>query len=193
MIIMSSPNSLRVDKFPDRARRPRHAFAGSGRIQRPVAGKNLGFPEMQLIPQKLKIPAVSRAVHRPRLISALIQSVLTGSATVINGRAGTGKTTLAAQFATGCSTSAAWYQLDASDSDWRLFSQYLTKCFRHLRPDFGSPELKEICQTATVEDMPLCAEMFVFELIRSTGTGNLIVIEDLHLICDAEWVIPFFN
>jgi ATP/maltotriose-dependent transcriptional regulator MalT len=40
--------------------------------------------------------------------------------------------------------------------------------------------------------MPLCAEAFVFELFEQKSAPLLIVLEDLHLIYDAEWVVPFF-
>jgi LuxR family maltose regulon positive regulatory protein len=41
--------------------------------------------------------------------------------------------------------------------------------------------------------MPLIAEAFVYELAESEGEPLLIIIDDLHLVCDAQWVIPFFQ
>jgi ATP/maltotriose-dependent transcriptional regulator MalT len=41
--------------------------------------------------------------------------------------------------------------------------------------------------------MPVLAEAFVFELLERGGDPLLIVIDDLHLVYDEEWVVPFFR
>jgi LuxR family maltose regulon positive regulatory protein len=41
--------------------------------------------------------------------------------------------------------------------------------------------------------MGLLAEAFVHELERNPGPPLLVVIEDLHLVCDADWLVPFFR
>jgi LuxR family maltose regulon positive regulatory protein len=35
------------------------------------------------------------------------------------------------------------------------------------------------------------AESFIYELVESGNRPLLIVIEDLHLVCDSAWVMPF--
>jgi LuxR family maltose regulon positive regulatory protein len=50
-----------------------------------------------------------------------------------------------------------------------------------------------LVETATLEDIPVLAEAFVYELLERRGEPLLIVIDDLHLVYDAEWVVPFFR
>ena len=39
----------------------------------------------------------------------------------------------------------------------------------------------------------MLAEELVFQLAEQKSEPLLIVIEDLHLVYDAEWVVPFFS
>ncbi|HEV7860345.1 MAG TPA: AAA family ATPase [Pyrinomonadaceae bacterium] len=154
-----------------------------------------GTETMQLILNKISLPDEAPRVSRPRLLNTLHASLSACTSTVINGRAGTGKTTLAADFARRCGRRIAWYKVDASDADLRVFFQYLIESVRRQRPGFGHEALVPLVETATIEDMPVLAEAFVFELLESKGNGEplLIVIDDLHLVYDAEWVVPFFR
>ncbi|HYE66899.1 MAG TPA: hypothetical protein VD966_15015, partial [Pyrinomonadaceae bacterium] len=86
-----------------------------------------------------------------------------------------------------------WYKVDASDSDLRIFFQYLIESVRGQRPSFGCEALQRFVEAATLEDIPLLAEAFVYELLERGGDPLLIVIDDLHLVYDAEWVVPFFR
>jgi LuxR family maltose regulon positive regulatory protein len=45
----------------------------------------------------------------------------------------------------------------------------------------------------TLDGISLLAEAFVYELAESGGDPLLIVIEDLHLVCDSAWLVPFFK
>jgi LuxR family maltose regulon positive regulatory protein len=155
----------------------------------------VGTETMQLILDKISLPDESPRVSRPRLLNTLHASLSACTSTVINGRAGTGKTTLAADFARRCGRRIAWYKVDAPDADLRVFFQYLIESVRRQRPCFGQETLVPLVETATIEDMPVLAEAFVFELLESKGNGEplLIVIDDLHLVYDAEWVVPFFR
>jgi ATP/maltotriose-dependent transcriptional regulator MalT len=62
------------------------------------------------------------------------------------------------------------------------------------RHNFGHETLARLVEeTENVEDTPLLAEAFVYELLESGDTPLLIVIDDLHLVYDAPWVVPFFR
>ena len=149
---------------------------------------------MQLILDKIRTPDEQPTVSRTRLLKVLEESLGSCTSTVINGRAGTGKTRLAMDFARGCGRLTAWYKVDAADSDLRIFFQYLVESVRRQRPDFGHEALARLLdETATIEDVPLLAEAFVYELLESGSQPLLIVIDDLHLVYDAEWVVPFFR
>lgn len=148
---------------------------------------------MRLILDKISQPAQSPRISRPRLLNKLSRSLASCNSTVINGRAGTGKTLLAADFARRCGRSVAWYKVDASDSDPHIFFQYLIASVRHHRPNFCKGWLDRSLKNVTKTDIPQLAESFVYELLQHTGNPLLLVIDDLHLVYDEEWVVPFFS
>lgn len=148
---------------------------------------------MQIILDKITAPAEKPRIARTRLLSTLHGSLNNCTSTIINGRAGTGKTLLVADYASRCGRRVAWYKVDASDGDIKVFFKYLIESVRRERPGFGEGTLTELVERAALEDMPLLAEAFVYELLEQNGDPLLIVLEDLHLIYDAEWVVPFFR
>jgi len=149
---------------------------------------------MQLILDKITPPAELPRLSRVRLLNTLHGSLASCTSTIINGRAGTGKTMLATDFARRSGRRVAWYKVDASDADLRVFFQYLIESVRRERPRFGYEMLVRLLEeTSAPEDVPLLAESFVYELIESGNDPLLIVVDDLHLVYDAEWVVPFFR
>jgi LuxR family transcriptional regulator, maltose regulon positive regulatory protein len=148
---------------------------------------------MQLILDKISLPPQAPRISRPRLLNKLSHSLASCNSTVINGRAGTGKTLLAADFARRCGRSVAWYKVDASDSDPRIFFQYLIASICKHRPNFCKGGLGNSLKKVTKADIPQLAESFVYELLQLPGNPLLLVIDDLHLVYDEEWVVPFFS
>ncbi|PYS46468.1 MAG: hypothetical protein DMF68_19170 [Acidobacteria bacterium] len=148
---------------------------------------------MQIILDKIALPSEQPRISRTRLLNMLHGSLANCTSTIINGRAGTGKTMLAADFAHRSGRRVAWYKVDASDIEPSVFFKYLTESIREWRPSFGQETLMQMVETATLDDIPMLAEAFVYELLEQKGEPLLIVIDDLHLIYDAEWVVPFFR
>ncbi len=159
---------------------------------------DLAMAKTELITDKIAPPARSPRLSRSRLLGTLEQSLASGTSTIISGRAGTGKTSLALDFARRCGRSVAWYKIDAPDADPQIFFNYLIRSIQECRPGFGAtslPRLIEVMIEATGLDyMSWLADAFVYELAEG-GRGNplLIVIEDLHLVSDSDWLIPFFG
>src|SRR5947209_5767981 len=148
---------------------------------------------VQVIPEKITPPVELPRVSRERLLATLGESLEGCNSTIIHGRAGTGKTMLAADFARGCGRRAAWYKLDAPDSELPVFlSHFCASVAAAARPDFGQKTLERLCGHISVEDVPLAVEYLVYELLESSEP-LLVVIDDLHLVYDAEWMIPFFR
>ncbi|HEY0405848.1 MAG TPA: AAA family ATPase [Pyrinomonadaceae bacterium] len=152
-----------------------------------------GTEAMPLILDKIKTPAEAPRISRPRLLSTLHGSLNGCASTIINGRAGTGKTLLSSDFARRCGRAVAWYKVDASDTEASVFFAYLLAAVGRHRPGFGDQTLRPMLEGATLEDMPMLAEAFVYELLENTGEPLLIILDDLHLVYDAEWVVPFFR
>ncbi|HEX8000099.1 MAG TPA: AAA family ATPase [Pyrinomonadaceae bacterium] len=172
--------------FPDEPAKPSlHALLDATRIS--------GTETMSLILDKIRTPAEAPRISRPRLLNTLHGSLNSCTSTIINGRAGTGKTLLVSDFARRCGRAVAWYKIDASDGDMRVFFNYLLGAVGQHRPGFGEQALRPLIETATLEDIPVLAEAFVYELFENAGEPLLIVLDDLHLVYDAEWVVPFFR
>jgi LuxR family maltose regulon positive regulatory protein len=148
---------------------------------------------MQIILDKITTPGEQPRLSRARLLNMLHGSLSNCTATIVNGRAGTGKTLLATDFAHRCGRRVSWYKVGAADGDLQVFFNHLVESVRRWRPGFGQEALMTLVETATLEDIPVLAEAFVYELLERRGEPLLIVIDDLHLVYDAEWVVPFFR
>ncbi|MDX6500566.1 MAG: hypothetical protein QOG23_3826 [Blastocatellia bacterium] len=149
--------------------------------------------EEHLIHEKIAVPEASPRLSRPRLLKLLAENVACCNATIVNGRAGTGKTALAADFARQAARPVCWYKVDAADSDLRMFCEYLSTAVRGQRLSIDLERLLQITETVESDRAELLAEAFVFQLSEGKSEPLLIVIEDLHLVYDADWVVPFFR
>jgi len=149
--------------------------------------------EGHFIHEKIAIPAATARTTRLRLLKLLAENVVSANATVVNGRAGTGKTALAADFARHAGRSVSWYKVDAADNDLRLFLEYLVASIRLQRPSIDPNRLLDLTDSIESDRAELVADGLVYQLTDVKSEPLLIVIEDLHLVYDADWVIPFFR
>lgn len=150
-------------------------------------------PRVELVVEKISRPTQTPRISRPRLLETLDEGLRSCSSTIIIGRAGTGKTALAIDLAAKCGRRTAWYKVDAPDAEMEIFFQYLIGSLQGALPAFGSPALRQMVSDGDAVQVPLIAEAFVYELAESESEPLLITIDDLHLVCDAQWVIPFFQ
>jgi ATP/maltotriose-dependent transcriptional regulator MalT len=155
--------------------------------------KTMERKQRQLVLDKITIPATPLQASRSRLLEVLRNNLSSCTATIINGRAGTGKTTLAADFARYAGRSVSWYKVDAADIDLREFMEYLLGSLRLQRPSIDPDPLLRLTDSPLSDRTGLLAESLVFRLSESNAEPLLVVIEDLHLVNDADWVVPFFH
>jgi LuxR family transcriptional regulator, maltose regulon positive regulatory protein len=148
---------------------------------------------VELIVEKIVRPSVVSGLSRQRLLAILESSLVSCTSTIISGRAGTGKTALAVDFAENCERGVSWYKVDAPDGELPIFFQYLIASIRGQRPNFGRGSLMQLVRTIDPSQIPLLAEAFVYEFVEGEKKPLLVVIEDLHLVCDFEWLVPFFR
>jgi LuxR family maltose regulon positive regulatory protein len=151
---------------------------------------------MGLILDKITLPTEMPRISRGRLLDVLHESMACCTSTVICGRTGTGKTMLATDFARRSGRRVVWYKVDAPEVDRQTFLRYLIAAVRDQHPGFGRKTLALL--TASSDSMPdaaLLAESFVYEMtmLEAADEPLLIVIDDLHLLYDAEWLVPFFG
>jgi LuxR family maltose regulon positive regulatory protein len=150
-------------------------------------------PSTHLLAEKIvPPPSPARYLSRGRLLCAVTESLAGGSATIISGRAGTGKTALAVEFARSAGRATAWYKVDAADGDLSVFFKYLVESIASQRPGFGEQMAALGAEASVAEDVPLMVESLVNELLQR-DEPLLIVLDDLHLVYDEEWVAPFFR
>jgi LuxR family maltose regulon positive regulatory protein len=147
----------------------------------------------QLINEKITVPEEPPRTSRQRLVNLLTDNLKNYNATVIHGRAGAGKTTLAADFARRAQRAVCWYKVDAADTELSLFCKYLAATLRRQLSALDETPLLEITESVESDRAELLAEGFVFQLSEHTNEPLLVVIEDLHLVYDADWVVPFFH
>ena len=155
---------------------------------------------MKIIASKITIPHETPRVCRQGLLDTLRENLESRHATVINGRAGTGKTMLAMDFVQRYRGRAAWYKVDAPDMSLPVFLEYMVASVARVVPGFGRQTLERQAWSYGIGrdgagsefDVAALAEAYVYDLERH-AESLLLVIDDLHLIYDADWVIPFFH
>jgi LuxR family maltose regulon positive regulatory protein len=149
--------------------------------------------EICLFPEKLQIPKYKNYIKRPRLIEVLEKSSLQFGATLVSGRAGTGKTALAAEFADRYKC-VAWLSADSADSQWNIFSAYFSAALENAGKN---EEIKKINLQQTTpcesEIKNLVENLLENFCSSATNKPSLIVLDDAHYIFDAEWFNGFFN
>ena len=148
-------------------------FAGS------LSTKKNNLP---LISEKLRTPKCGNIVHRPRLHELLERSCTQFGGTLLSGRSGTGKTTLAAEFATR-KKKVAWYSVDPSDADWCVFARYFSAALAGKRSARSAPPATD--RAALGEFLGDC-------LSAGKNRRKLIVLDNIHHLFDADWFCDFF-
>lgn len=140
---------------------------------------------VKLFADKLGAPPIGEPIARPRLLSQLEKSLAQFSAALVVGRAGTGKTCLAADFARRRDCRIAWYKAETADADWKIFARYLAASL-----DAGNAE------TAAFDDLEVSAACEVLAARFNEAAQEkplLIVIDDWHSVFDARWFAEFFH
>jgi ATP/maltotriose-dependent transcriptional regulator MalT len=142
-----------------------------------------------VIEDKLKIPQLGNVTSRKRLLDLLCRSTEQYGATLISGRAGTGKTALAAEYADQTKNSS-WITIEPADSDWREFSAAFSACL------FGSSRAR----LATIAEEPddaviskYLTECFSRLAKHKRPATKLIVLDNVHHLFDARWFADFFR
>jgi ATP/maltotriose-dependent transcriptional regulator MalT len=136
--------------------------------------------------EKLRIPYGGNTIERAGLMSLLARSTTTGSATLISGRAGTGKTAAAAAFATQ-ERNPAWYSLGPPDVDWGIFAAHFAAAIIGRKTQHGNVSLSSDPGLSEAE-----IEKFLTSVLSRPNGPGLIVMDDIHHIFDAEWFGSFF-
>jgi len=149
---------------------------------------------VHVLREKLEIPQVSGVIKRQRVEGILRKSLSQFPATLVSGRAGTGKTTAVAELARVFERSA-WYSVEPADIDWNVFAHY-----------FAASVLGAVQSKASVADVlpdeihasQSAIATFLINLFAEAETELLhepllIVLDGIHHLFDAEWFGEFFS
>jgi LuxR family maltose regulon positive regulatory protein len=159
-------------------------------VARSGAGENKRLTgEFPLLLDKLRVPETNRFLNRGRLNAIFERSIEQFPATLISGRAGAGKTALAANFVAK-RNNIGWYSLETTDQDWTVFSRYFSICLSQAGFTPAKPLGDE-----HLGPQNAIAKFLVRHFMNShkDASGSLIVLDDVHQIFDAEWFGDFFK
>jgi LuxR family transcriptional regulator, maltose regulon positive regulatory protein len=156
------------------------------------------FRSCSSAPTTRKVPLIEAKLHAPdpagsevqdRLLKLLERSAQNHVGTLVVGRAGSGKTSLAASFAKRF-PEASWYSVDAGDAEWPVFSRYYEAAVlgrgaspgkgRRSGPAFGTP-------------VELFAELTARLESNGTGWPKLLILDGIHHLFDSFWFPEFFT
>ncbi len=149
--------------------------------------------ELHLFTEKLDVPKFENQISRPRLNQMLLKSSRQFGATLILGRAGSGKTVLAAEFAKQYKK-VAWYSIESADNSWEVFSKYFAKSFNE--PLLDCKKLADYESKAEISEAEIShfVESLLLRLsIADEKEPRLIVLDNAHYVFDSEWFTDFFN
>jgi LuxR family maltose regulon positive regulatory protein len=120
-------------------------------------------------------------LSRPRLTNRLLSN-LSSPLTLVTANAGSGKTTLVADFLRTHKRQFVWYQLDHTDTDPSVFLGYLGFGIQQLVPGFGEAMFSYL-QEATGElaqHPERAVDVFLNEVLDSVEQQLILVLDDYH-------------
>lgn len=149
---------------------------------------------VHILNEKLEIPHCAGLVERPRLIEKLERSLSQFAATLVSGRAGTGKTSIAAAYAR-TRKRVAWFTVESSDIDWNVFASYLAASVQRVAE---SRKAAGDSLHAVTNSSPAAMAIFLYVIASLLETDEkddrpLLVLDGIHHLFDADWFEGFFN
>ncbi len=120
-------------------------------------------------------------LSRPRLTERLLSN-LAHPVTLVTANAGSGKTTLVADFVRTHARSFVWYQLDHTDADPFVFLGYLTHGLRQAVPGFGDVTFSYLQQAADelARQPERAVDVLLNEVLESVEQQLILVLDDYH-------------
>jgi ATP/maltotriose-dependent transcriptional regulator MalT/DNA-binding SARP family transcriptional activator len=135
------------------------------------------FLRTKLLPPRPAPELLSRVRLTDRLLANLTYPL-----TLVTANAGSGKTTLVADFLRTHKRQFVWYQLDHTDADPLVFLGYLTFGIQQRVPGFGEAVFSYFQQaTGEVAQHPeRAADVFLNEVLERVEQQLILVLDDYH-------------
>ena len=100
---------------------------------------------------------------------------------MVTANAGSGKTTLVADFLRQQDRPYVWYQLDHTDADPAVFLGYLAYGIQQRVPDFGETTLAYLQQAQALAQQPeRAADVLLNEILEGLEQQLILVLDDYH-------------
>ncbi|MCA1577678.1 MAG: hypothetical protein LC794_10000 [Acidobacteria bacterium] len=149
---------------------------------------------VHILNEKLEIPHCAGHIERPRLIGKLERSLGQFAATLVCGRAGTGKTSIAAAYAR-TRKRTAWFTVESSDIDSNVFASYLAASVLRV---VGRQKTFGDSLPALADSSPAAMAIFFLNIFSEFETAEkdqrpLLVLDGIHHLFDADWFGGFFS
>lgn len=161
----------------------------SGQVAVQPAAAPVSFIKETPLPQpafflrtKLLPPRPTPALlSRPRLTLRLEHN-LEHPVTLVTANAGSGKTTLVADFVRGNGRRFVWYQLDHTDADPAVFLGYITNGIKQVVEGFGEVMLSYLQQAADelAQQPERAVDVLLNEVLEKIEQQLIIVLDDYH-------------
>ncbi|HJY30292.1 MAG TPA: hypothetical protein VJ306_19830 [Pyrinomonadaceae bacterium] len=149
---------------------------------------------VHILNEKIEIPSCAGLIERPRLVKKLERSLSHFAATLVSGRAGTGKTSIAAAYAR-TRKRVAWYTVESSDIDWNVFASYLAASVHRVAE---SKQAVADSLHAVTNCSPGAMGIFLYVIASVLESDDkdhrpLLVLDGIDHLFDAGWFGGFFN
>jgi len=149
----------------------------------PAAGDKTFKPRSGLFLRTKLLPPrpAPEILSRPRLTSRL-EGNLARPVTVVAANAGSGKTTLVADFLRNSARPFVWYQLDHTDGDPFVFLGYLAHGIKQAAPNFGEVTFSYLQQAAgeLAQQPERAVDVLLTEVLECVEQQLIIVLDDYH-------------
>ncbi len=135
------------------------------------------FLRTKLLPPR---PAPS-LLPRPRLVERMQQN-LAHAVTLVTAPAGSGKTTLVADFVRTHARKFVWYQLDHTDADPLVFLGYVTHGIKQVVPGFGEATVSYMQEAAKelTQAPERAVDVLLNEVLERVEQQFILVLDDYH-------------
>lgn len=120
-------------------------------------------------------------LSRPRLIERLLGN-LAQPVTLVTANAGSGKTTLVADFLQAHKRQFVWYQLDRTDADPTVFLGYVTFGIQQVVPGFGQAMFPYLQEAASelAQHPERAVDVLLNEVLERVDQQLILILDDYH-------------
>src|SRR5215813_6755889 len=152
----------------------------TAKVVTPSTAPAVAVPGTFFLRTKLLAPRPTpELLFRERLIERL-HANLSLPMTLVTANAGSGKTTLVADFLRQQERPYVWYQLDHTDSDPAVFVGYLAQGIQQRVPQFGETIFAYLQASELAQQPERAADVFLNEILEHVEQQLIVVLDDYH-------------